>query len=194
MILKPVGVIVVVLAFGGAALSGCGGKARSKSDAPANADTVIVGQSDSPVAAATIAPPPPPRGTATQPASPPAPTLRTQRQWTIEETTIDALGRIGKPAVEALVRALHDPDPRMRERAARVLARVGADAQQAVPDLMAALSDKDEDVRKAAIRALGQIGPAAAEAVPALMEQLRSSLPESDTPNKPGPSANKSTR
>ena len=95
------------------------------------------------------------------------------RQWGLRETAIDALARIGKPAVPALVEALHDLNPELRDQAALALARIGPQAVDAVPDLIAALRDDDETVRKDAVRALGQIGPQAAIAVPELIEVLR---------------------
>ena len=116
---------------------------------------------------------------ARQPDSPPDSTVPARpvfREWTTEATVVDALGRIGKAAVPALVDLLHDGDRRLRDHAAQALARMGADAKQAVPDLLSALrEEKDEGVRKRIIRALGQIGPAASAAVPALVEELKNS-------------------
>lgn len=95
-------------------------------------------------------------------------------QWTIEETTVDALGRIGQPAVPALVNLLHDRDAGLREEAARTLARIGPVAQEAIPELIAALeSESSEPVRRQIIRALGQMGPAAGVATPILIEELK---------------------
>ncbi len=95
------------------------------------------------------------------------------RSKTAEQTTIDALSRIGTPSVPALIAVLHDPDPELRRDAAQALARIGSDASEAVPDLIAALDDQDASVRKFATRALGEIGPAAGRAVPALINELR---------------------
>jgi HEAT repeat protein len=95
------------------------------------------------------------------------------REWGIRETAVDAIARIGEPAVPVLVQSLSDPDPGVRAQAARALARMGVAAKPAVPDLVKALHDSDEGVRIAAARALGQIGPAASEALPALVELLR---------------------
>jgi hypothetical protein len=95
------------------------------------------------------------------------------RQRSAEQTTLDALARIGTPSVSALVAVLHDADPELRRAAALSLARIGPDASEAVPDLIAALDDKDAGVRKFATRALGEIGPAAGKAVPALIQELR---------------------
>ena len=98
---------------------------------------------------------------------------RSLRDWTVAETAVDSLARIGKPSLPALVRALRHRDPAMRLQAARALARMGSDAADAVPDLVDALADRDEQVRKQVVRALGQIGPAAEEAIPALVGQMR---------------------
>lgn len=95
------------------------------------------------------------------------------REWTVRETAADALARIGKPAVPALVRTLDDPDANARVQAANALARLGPAAADAVPALTEALDDPDPLVRQAAARALGQIGPAAESAIPALVEILR---------------------
>jgi hypothetical protein len=111
------------------------------------------------------------------------------REWGVRETTIDALARIGKPAVPALVEALHDPNPDLRDQAALALARIGPDAEAAVPDLIAALNDDNEVVRKDAVRALGQIGPQAARAVPELIEVLRraeATMPAPEETNQRG--------
>lgn len=96
------------------------------------------------------------------------------RQWGLRETTIDTLARIGKPAVPALVEALRDPNPDLRDQAALALARIGPQAEEAVPDLIAALNDDNEVVRKDVVRALGQVGPQAAVAIPELIDVLRS--------------------
>jgi|GEM_PF-3052192 len=101
------------------------------------------------------------------------PDVRKFADWTIGETSFDALSRIGAPAVPALVDILHDRDHERRSHAARALARIGPAARDAVPDLIAALDEPDLKVRKNIIRALGQIGPAAADAVPALVDALK---------------------
>jgi len=95
-------------------------------------------------------------------------------EWTMQQTAIDALTRIGQPAVPALIEMLDDPKAQLRADAAIALARIGPDARGALPRLIALVqNDPDELVRKNAVRALGQIGPAAAPAIPALVEQLR---------------------
>ena len=98
------------------------------------------------------------------------PSIKAYPDWSLRETAADALGRIGAPAVPELIESLRNRDPRERQRAARVLARIGPDAVDAVPMLTAALRDPDPFVQKTAARALGQIGPDAAVAVPELVE------------------------
>lgn len=95
------------------------------------------------------------------------------REWTAQDTAMDALARIGRDAVPALVEALGDRNVQVRRQAALALGRIGPDAEQAVPALSAALGDGDEQVRRNAARALGQIGPAAKEAIGPLMQLLR---------------------
>jgi len=94
------------------------------------------------------------------------------RPWGVRETAVDAIARIGEPAVPVLIQSLSDPDPGVRTQAARALARMTDKAKPALPALTAALNDPDEDVRIAATRALGQLGPAAAPALPELIKLL----------------------
>jgi HEAT repeat protein len=68
------------------------------------------------------------------------------------------LARVKDPgAFDPLVSALHDPDPRLREEAARSLGVLGD--LRAVPELLAALqTDLDPETRMAAAYALGHLG------------------------------------
>ena len=102
----------------------------------------------------------------------PQPTLLV-RESTVGEAAADALARIGTQAVPALVDALQDPKPRVRELAALALARMGPEAETSVPELIMALQDSDLEVQRSAARALGQIGPEANQAIPALLETIR---------------------
>jgi HEAT repeat protein len=88
----------------------------------------------------------------------------------------DALGRIGQPAVPALVAALADADPEVRYQACRALTYMGAQAVDAVPALIQRVSDVNEieSVRIQAANALGQIGAPAQPAVDPLMQMMRS--------------------
>ncbi|MCA9186095.1 MAG: HEAT repeat domain-containing protein [Pirellulaceae bacterium] len=98
--------------------------------------------------------------------------VKPYHDWTLDETAVDSLGRIGRPAVPGLMQMLRHPLAYRREQAAQILARIGPDAREAVPVLVETLRDPNENVRKAAARALGQIGPSAREAVDPLMEIL----------------------
>jgi HEAT repeat protein len=66
-------------------------------------------------------------------------------------------GRTTAVVAVALVRALTDRDPTVREAAAKGLGQIGPDPKVAVPALMEATKDKNEWVRGAAIAALGLI-------------------------------------
>jgi len=103
--------------------------------------------------------------------------IRSFHDWDLRETAIDSLSRIGRAAVPKLVEALRHPSPHHRVQAAKMLARIGPEANQAVDNLVAALGDENEEVRKAAARALGQIGPQAAQAVNALMNVIEETTP-----------------
>lgn len=72
-------------------------------------------------------------------------------------------------SVPALVAALRDPDPTVREQAAVALGRLGPAAREAIGPLVATFSDEDLYLRGAAAVALGQIG---SDAVPALVRAL----------------------
>lgn len=94
-------------------------------------------------------------------------------EWDIRETAIDALGRIGEPAVPQLRNLLRSNVPEEREQAAELLGRIGPAGQNSIPDLIALLQDPSRDVRKAAARALGQMGPVASDAVEPLLQIIR---------------------
>ena len=116
-------------------------------------------------------------------------TLKPFEQWTDQETAEVALGRIGAPAVPALIDTLQNPDPAVRRKAIEVLGRMGDDAAPAVPALTALLNDPDLGVRKAAARTLGQIGPEAQAAIPTLMRTLFGQPPLNQTHLQPTPGA-----
>ncbi|WP_243669874.1 HEAT repeat domain-containing protein [Methanoculleus chikugoensis] len=61
----------------------------------------------------------------------------------------------GRPAVDALIRALRDEDPDIQSAAASIL---GDMRETAVTPLMDALRDSDRFVRLVAARNLGRIG------------------------------------
>ena len=65
-----------------------------------------------------------------------------------------------------LVKALKDPNPKVRNSAAQSLEKI--QAADAVPDLVALLDDPDRDVQVRAAYALGGMGKAASGAEPAM--------------------------
>ena len=71
------------------------------------------------------------------------------------ENILKALGKIGKPAVEPLIAALHDANSTVRVEAAWALGEIKD--RRAVEPLIAALNDEDVVVRASAARALGEI-------------------------------------
>lgn len=86
--------------------------------------------------------------------------------------TIESLVSLGKSAVPALIDALQNQDPAVRNGAAIALGKIGKDANEAVPALKKALDDKDFQVRSSAMQALGVIDRQAV--VPFLIEELSS--------------------
>jgi len=79
------------------------------------------------------------------------------------------LVRSGPENLTLLVDPLEDPDARIRQGAAKILAQLGPAAKPAVPELLHALQDPAAGVQEAAQDALKRIGP---DAVPALVEAL----------------------
>lgn len=69
---------------------------------------------------------------------------------------IDALGKIGKPAADALLEALHHWNPRVRSAAAKYLGEI-RDPRAVAPLVVAFLKDEDPVVRSCAAAALGEI-------------------------------------
>lgn len=138
---------------------------------------------------ATVVPPRPggrgPRPELAQ--QPPLETVTPYTEWGMDHMVEDTLGRIGAPVVPDLIVALGDSDPQRRVDAARILARIGPEAEAAVPALTNALADPYEPVRLAATRALGQIGPAAERSVRPLLELLRNGTPDRSQGSPPPP-------
>jgi HEAT repeat protein len=88
------------------------------------------------------------------------------------EQVVEALSKIGEPAIPVLIEALEDPRVTVRWGAVRALGRIGSVATEAIPALAASLKDESVQVRWAAARSLWAIGPAAATATPMLVEAL----------------------
>jgi HEAT repeat protein len=75
----------------------------------------------------------------------------------------------GKP-VSQWLKALQEPDAKVRKTAVVKLGNVGTADPAALPAVIGALKDPDAAVRCEAILALVKCGPAAAEAIPALTD------------------------
>jgi len=72
-----------------------------------------------------------------------------------------ALGEIGEPSVESLIILTKDPDWKVRYRAAEALGMIGS--IKAVPCLIEALGDPKDHVRYMAAKAIGETGSGNAE-------------------------------
>jgi HEAT repeat protein len=79
------------------------------------------------------------------------------------------LGPPASKALPALITALTNPHPLVRESAVKAVGMIGAAGAKAVPDLISALRDTDAGVRETAADTLGKLGELAVDAVPALV-------------------------
>jgi len=68
-----------------------------------------------------------------------------------------ALGKAGKPGIDALVKMLANPDAVRRLLAVRALGQIGHPAADAAPAVKKAIADKDANVRRAAALAFKKI-------------------------------------
>lgn len=84
----------------------------------------------------------------------------------LEKGDLDAITKMGTPAIAVLIKGLKNPDRNIRWSAARVLGDIGD--KKVVPALIETLKDEEPGVVKDAAEALGKI--ADASAVPALIE------------------------
>ena len=80
--------------------------------------------------------------------------------------------------VPGLVKAVTDPDGRVRELAAHAVGGTGSAGSSAVPCLIELLNSPSEGDRNSACRGLAGIGPAAKMALPALGEALLDDSPD----------------
>jgi len=93
----------------------------------------------------------------------------------VRRSAADVLRQIGPPAIPALVKALKDSDANVRSFAAYVLGKIGAQAQTALPQLFPLLQDSNAKVRSSAASALEGIGAEAKTALPQLVPLLKDS-------------------
>jgi len=91
----------------------------------------------------------------------------------VQKDAVQALRRIGAPAVPELIQALQNENWRLRNQAAVALGTIGAEARDAIPALTGLLGAQDKYIRSNAAVALGRIGREASTAVPALTEALK---------------------
>jgi HEAT repeat protein len=94
--------------------------------------------------------------------------IKSEKGW-MSQAAVEALVKIGLPALHALVQMLSDKDWQVRREAAWALGEIGD--PKAVPFLIRSLRDKDKYVRRAAAWALGKIGDP--QVVPALIDVLK---------------------
>jgi HEAT repeat protein len=121
---------------------------------------------------ATTPQPSAPATAAAQPAAPQPPvveasgldalvkTLTTTDDSRLRVVTIDEIANLGqnaRPALDPLVKATADPEPRVRWHAARAIGLIGEDASTAVPALVTLLADPDPVVAAQAAAAIGNI-------------------------------------
>ena len=97
-----------------------------------------------------------------------SPTSRARAIETLASLGNDAAARRTAPDL----RALRDPDPLLRCRAAEILGQVGSVAKDALPILTAMLEAPEASVQEAAARALGRQGSQAKGSINALVASL----------------------
>ncbi len=91
----------------------------------------------------------------------------------VRQGAVNALGRIGKAAIPDLLEGLKSDKEQVRWSAANGLGNIGSQAQDAIPDLIVVLKDPEPRVRSSAADALGSIGHDAQDAIPDLIETLQ---------------------
>jgi HEAT repeat protein len=98
------------------------------------------------------------------------PLIEILKDWKVQTETVQALVKIGEPAIDPLIEVLKDENWRIRKGAVQALGEIGV--PRAVAPLLGALKDHDSDVQKEAVRALGKIGePAIAPLLAALKNE-----------------------
>jgi HEAT repeat protein len=76
------------------------------------------------------------------------------RAKTVHDQAVQAIGRIGREAVPALIEGLRHEKEQVRRGAAEALGRMGPDARSAVAALLRLSRDENEQVRTSALEAL----------------------------------------
>jgi HEAT repeat protein len=85
---------------------------------------------------------------------------------------VNAYASLGARILPLAIQALKDPTAARRERALRVLAKVGPEAAPAVPELVGIIQGNDAKQKTEALYVVGAIGPATSAAVPAAVAAL----------------------
>jgi HEAT repeat protein len=85
---------------------------------------------------------------------------------------INAYASLGARILPLAIQALKDALPTRRERAMRVLAKIGPEAAPAVPELMGIIQGSDAKQKAEALFVVGAIGAGASAAVPAVAAAL----------------------
>jgi len=89
-----------------------------------------------------------------------------------QQPLLDALGRIGAPAVASLLRFCRAKDINLQIRAIRALKLAGPAAAPAVSRLLELFKSNNQQLAEDVVRTLGAIGPAAMAALPILLPLL----------------------
>ena len=90
----------------------------------------------------------------------------------VRAAAAEALARSGRQVVAPMIELLGSAEPAEQARAARVLAKMGAESKAAVPALVRLLGVSDDGVQQAALEALANIGPDASAAVAPISRML----------------------
>jgi HEAT repeat protein len=89
-----------------------------------------------------------------------------------------AFASLGARVVPLAINALQDPSSLRKERALRVLGKIGADAAPAVPELVTILKGNDPKLKTEALFVAAAIGPKADAAVPEAIKALSDPDPQ----------------
>lgn len=94
------------------------------------------------------------------------------KDYNTRSDAVNALAKIGAPAVPAIIESLANTNSNVRKGAVDALGNIGNARPEVVPALVRALTDRDSYVRKGAAEALGKIG---AIAIPSIINALADS-------------------